>query len=424
MSVYAFVMDPSQLSRGGLPDVRMHGFRHRKSVVDAWNWVSHAARPIADSESVPLPESRGRVLASSVVSPADVPGFDRGMMDGFAVRSGDVQGASPQNPLELEIVGEAFPGAPCSQEVRPGTCIRSMTGAPLPSGADAVLPVEYAEYDSERMRALGSVPPGKHVGRRGEDIRRGAELLPTDRVLRPQDLGVLASVGVSEVQVRRRPRVAIVITGNEVLPAGVQPRGHQIVDANGPMLEALVARDGGISGGPDYVRDDPAAIGEALRRPVDVVLVSGGSSVGAEDYAPRILAEEGELAIHGIAMRPSSPAGMGTLGERLVFLLPGNPVSCLCAYDFFAGMAVRLLGGRSPEMPYRTIRAPLCRKLSSEVGRTDYARVRLVDGEIEPIAISGASILRTTVEADGFVIIAEDSEGMAEGDEAILHLYD
>jgi molybdopterin molybdotransferase len=161
-----------------------------------------------------------------------------------------------------------------------------------------------------------------------------------------------------------------------------------------------------------------------MRTEADVVLVSGGSSVGAEDHAPALLAEHGQLAIHGIAMRPSSPTGMGVLEGRLVFLLPGNPVSCLAAYDFFAGRAIRVLGGRLPDWPYRRVRAPLARKVSSMVGRLDYLRVRLVEGLVEPLAIGGASLLSSTSRADGFVLIPPDSEGYPPGAEVEVYLYD
>lgn len=157
--------------------------------------------------------------------------------------------------------------------------------------------------------------------------------------------------------------------------------------------------------------------------PADVVLVSGGSSVGQEDHAPEILRELGTLAIHGVAMRPSSPTGMGRIGEKLVFLLPGNPVSCLCAYDFFAGRAIRALGGRSTDWPYRKMQATLSRKLVSTVGRVDYARVTLKGEIAEPLAISGASVLSSTTRADGFVIIPADSEGLPAETSVMVQLY-
>jgi molybdopterin molybdotransferase len=214
-----------------------------------------------------------------------------------------------------------------------------------------------------------------------------------------------------------------VITGNELLPSGSAPRDFTITDANGPMLAALAARDGGIVEFPGLVRDDREAILDGLLADADVVIVSGGSSVGIEDQAPGLLAAHGELAVHGIAMRPSSPTGFGRIDQRLVFLLPGNPVSALCAYDFFAGRAIRALGGRPHEWPYRSVRGTLTRKISSQIGRLDYARVRLVSGQVEPLSISGASVLSSTTRADGFVIVPEDSEGFAGGTDCDVWLY-
>jgi molybdopterin molybdotransferase len=290
------------------------------------------------------------------------------------------------------------------------------------------LPAEWVEAEtnespSYRISALAAVSPGKNLGRRGEDIARGATLLEPGRVLRPQDLGVLSSIGQGEVSVIRRPRVRLAVTGNELLPSGEHPRAFHIADANGPMLAALIERDGGLVDFPGLLRDDRNAILEALRADADIVIVSGGSSVGIEDLAPMLVAQHGELAVHGIAMRPSSPTGLGRLDHRLVFLLPGNPVSSLCAYDFFAGRAIRALGGRSSAWPYRAMHAKLNRKISSPIGRLDYARVRIVDGTVEPLAIGGASLLSSTTRADGFVIVGDDSEGFAAGADVEVWLY-
>ena len=248
-------------------------------------------------------------------------------------------------------------------------------------------------------------------------------MLETGRVLRPQDLGVISSIGIGNATVVRRPRVRLVITGNELLPSGSLPRGFHIVDANGPMLAALAERDGATVDFPGLVPDQAEAILAALHADADIVIVSGGSSVGIEDLAPSLVATHGELPIHGIAMRPSSPTGLGRIGHRLVFLLPGNPVSALCAYDFFAGRAIRALGGRTTTWPYRSVRATLTRKISSPIGRLDYARVRLEDGRVEPLSIAGASVLSSTTRADGFVIVDDDSEGYAPGADVDVWLY-
>lgn len=422
-----------------VPDVRMHGFSRRHTVQAALAWLDAHIHTL-ESESVPLAAAAGRVLASPVLSEVDVPGFDRATMDGYAVVGDSTEGATPYNRIPLMVVGDALPGSPFTRALARGEAVRIMTGAPMPEGSDAVLPAELVEpegaagdgrdEDTIKRRAvvaaLGTVSRGKNIGRRGEDVVAGTTLLEPGRVLRPQDVGVMSSIGMSAVAVVRRPRVRLVITGNELLPAGSRPHDCLITDANGPMLSALAARDGGVVEFPGLVRDDATAILEALVGPedVDVIIVSGGSSVGIEDLAPMLVAKHGELAVHGIAMRPSSPTGMGRIGSRLVFLLPGNPVSALCAYDFFAGRAIRALGGRSKQWPYRAVRGTLTRKISSPVGRLDYARVRVLDdGRIEPLAIAGASVLSSTTRADGFTLVPDDSEGFPAGAEVDVWLY-
>ena len=416
--------------KGTIDDVRMRGFLRRQTVEAALSWLD-AQLHVLDAEPVPLREAAGRVLATSVVSDFDVPGFDRATMDGYALVATSTEGASTYNVLPIVVIGDSMPGRPFEGSVLEGQAVRVMTGAPMPPGTDAVLPAEWAAAEPTtapgatpgRIGALMAMSPGKNVGKRGEDIGRGAPVLDAGRVLRPQDVGVLSSIGYGEVAVIRRPRVRLAITGNELLPSGSQPLGFHITDANGPMLAALAERDGGTVDFPGLLCDDGDAILEALHADADVVLVSGGSSVGIEDLAPGLVAQHGELAVHGIAMRPSSPTGFGRIGKRLIFLLPGNPVSSLCGYDFFAGRAIRALGGRPKEWPYRSVRGRLSRKLSSPIGRLDYARVKMDDGLVEPLSVGGASLLTSTTRADGFVIVGDDSEGFAAGAEVEVWLY-
>jgi molybdopterin molybdotransferase len=426
--------------KGVTADVRMRGFAQRHTVEAALAWLDAQLRPL-DAEVIRLQDANGRVLASPVAAAVDVPGFDRSMMDGYAVVAASIAGAAPDRPVPMVVIGDSLPGRPFEGHVNGGQAVRIMTGAPLPAGCDAVLPAEVVHDSSlpqpgephpragvqagidRRVTALAAVPPGKHIGRRGEDVARGTVLFEAPRLLRPQDLGVLSSIGTREVQAVRKPRVRVVVTGNELFPTGSSPEGYHLVDANGPMLSALVDRDGGVAAPPTLVPDTDEAILAALRSDVDVVIVSGGSSVGIEDLAPTLLAAHGELAVHGIAMRPGSPTGLGRLEHRLIFLLPGFPVSCLCAYDFFAGRAIRALGGRSRTWPYRRVQARLARQLTSPRGRLDYARVRIGEHGVEPLAISGASVLSSTTRADGFLLIPADSEGFAEGAEVDVWLY-
>jgi len=405
-------------------DVRMQGFAQRTDVEHVERLLERLVKPLA-AELVSLVDCPGRVLESDVVATVDVPGFPRSAMDGYALRGEDTFGASTYNRLSLELCGEALPGRPFSGKLGPGQAVRIMTGAPIPEGADAVVMAEFCEERDDRVFVSEPVGPQKNVGQVGEDINRGEVVLRAGRRLRPQDAGLLASIGCAQVACVRRPRVRLVITGDELLPAGSRPDGCRIVDSNSVVLRALVARDGGEVLPFELLRDEPELIRAALHcTDADVLLVSGGSSVGQEDHAPRLVAELGSLDVHGVAMRPSSPAGFGRIGERLVFLLPGNPVSCLCAYEFFAGPSIRALGGRSRRWPHARVRLPLARKIVSAIGRTDYVRVAVEGGRALPIATSGASILSSTVRASGAVIVPRELEGMPEGAEVEVLLYD
>lgn len=408
----------------GFDDVRMRGFRERATVEQVCEWLDGRCRTLG-CEDVPLAQAYGRVLASAVVAALDVPPFDRSAMDGFAVRGSETTGAGDYNPLTLKLIGQSLPGRPFAGEVVGGTAVRIMTGAPVPNGADAVLPAEFAREVGEQVEFTAAIAPGRNIGRRGEDVAAGQTVLASGRRLRPQDVGLLASIGASSVFVVKRPRVRVLATGNELASAGDAREPFQIFDSNSPTLRALIERDGGEVESSRRVLDDRSAIKAALTEPgTDVILVSGGSSVGAEDHAPAVLAEIGALSIHGIAMRPSSPTGIGHIGDVLVVLLPGNPVSCLCAYDFFAGRAIRRLGGRSVDWPYLRQRAVIGSKIVSAVGRVDYCRVRFESGRIEPISTSGASILSSTTRAAGFVIVPAELEGYAPGSEVEMFLYD
>lgn len=405
-------------------DVRMRGFSGRTLVEDALAWIDVHTVPLA-AESAGLDVLRGRILTDDIRSTMDVPPFDRSAMDGYALRGAESIGASNYNPLSFRICGQSMPGQPYEGKVLPGTAVRIMTGAPLPEGADAVLPAEYAQELSGSVQITSPIAPGKHIGRKGEDVKEGSVVLAAGRSLRAQDVGLLASIGIARAKVIRRPRVSILATGNELVAPGQAKGQHQIYDSNSSMLHGLCERDGAEVIEQRHLEDDRERIRQAMLEPqADVVLISGGSSVGSEDHAPTLLAELGELAVHGVAMRPSSPVGFGRIGNTLVFLLPGNPVSCLCAYDFFAGRAIRRLGARRAEWPYAQTQETLSRKIVSAVGRVDYCRVRRTDRGVEPIALSGAAILSSTSRADGFVIIPAVSEGYAPGQSISVYHYD
>lgn len=419
-------------------DPRMKGFRRYTPSAEVLAQLH--SEPL-EGESVALRAAHGRVLTDDVVALTSHPSFDRSAMDGYALDAHSVAGASDYAPLTFKIIGESLPGHGFGDVVGEGEAVRIMTGAPIPTGANCVVPVEFCEESSGNVTLSQGVVPGKHVSAEGEDIRAGATVLASGRQLRPQDVGLLASLGRSEVAVVRQPRVEILTTGNELLSNAES--AHHIHDADGPMLHGLVLRDGGVPVTGDPIADSPEAIGSALDGLTgDVAIITGGSSVGREDYVPSLVAERGDLLVHGVAVRPAAPTGIARLprvpggqmavgqdaagngGARWVFLLPGNPVSCLCGYDLFAGPIVRQLAGRSAAWPYRRLQLPMRRKIASQTGRLDYARVQIVDGGVEPLMVSGASILSSATKADGVVLIPDDLEGYDAGDLVDVWLYD
>ncbi len=407
-------------------DVRMRGFAERADVAEVDAFLREQCSSL-EREEVPVLASMGRVLAEDICSEVNVPGFPRSAMDGYALRGEESFGASDYDPIAFEVIGTVLPGTSFPGRVGAGQALRIMTGAHLPEGANAVVMAEVCTENSAgtRVEISEAVAPQKNVGPVGEDIRQGDLVLRAGRRLRPQDAGLLASIGLEPVPCVRRPRVALVVTGNELLPAGSRPEGAQIVDSNSVVLSGLLERDGAEIMPFEILPDNPEQIREAIAQEnADVVLVSGGSSVGQEDHAPRLVSELGSLDFHGISMRPSSPTGVGRIGGRFVFLLPGNPVSCLAAYEFFAGPTVRQMGGRPRAWPQRRVHVPLARKITSAIGRTDYVRVAIESGYALPLATSGASILSSTVRASGAVIVPRGREGMAEGESVEIILYD
>ena len=409
-------------------DPRMKGFRSRTSIDELLSWMAEHIIALP-SEDVALHLAWSRVLAQDVVATEAVPPFDRSAMDGYAVQAAETFGASNYLPASLRCVGRSRPGLPCDIAVGAGEAVEVATGAPLPAGTDAVVPVEATLVDGDNVLVSVAVPRGRHVSRRGEDIAPGTIALPAGRVLRPQDVGVLSAVGAASVRVVRRPRVVTLITGDELLAPGTRARDFQIPDINSVMLAALVARDGGTCEIVGPLRDCRSMIRDAVVEAAsraDLILISGASSAGPEDHVPGIIAEIGRLLAHGLALRPASPTGVGLIreGKLPVVMLPGNPVSCLCGYDFVAGPMIRRLAGRPAQWPYSCVTLPQTRKLSSMIGRVDYARVRVRAGQVEPLSTSGASILSSVSRADGFVVISAGLEGYPAGAKVDVWLYD
>ncbi len=390
---------------------------HRIPLPTALTWIDGRVAALGP-ETVDVEGACGRVAATPCVSGADWPNADAAAVDGYAARAADSEGASFYNPLLLALVG-ALVGAQDAGALPPASAFLAVAGAPLPTGADAILPFDAAQRSgAAALEVLAPVARGEGVDRRGSELRAGTEAVPRSRRLRPQDIALLAAMGVTRVAVVRRPRVRLVV-------AGAKAGGH---DALTPMLCALVARDGGrveVSPPDDAGR---TALAQAMARPaagIDLVLVAGRCGVGADDEAPLAVAEAGgRLDMHGIAMRPGGSAGVGQLGDMPALLLPGTPLGCLSAYDMLAARAVRRLAGRLAALPYGVTDAALDRKIVSAIGFTDLVRVRVAGGRATPLGSAESGGLAGAARADGFVVVPEASEGHAPGSVVRIHLYD
>ncbi len=408
--------------------VRGKGFYSLTSVSEALKKLLSDIR-VLDEEEILLEDATGRVLASDIVAERDNPPFDRAAMDGFAVRGEDTFGASQANPIYFRIIGEVLTGQNFDGEVREYEAVRITTGAPLPRGADAVVMLEHVNELGDEIEVVKAAPPGKNVSLRGEDYKKGETLLKRGRMLNPQEIAILASLGLRRVRVFRRPRVGIISTGDEIKEPGEELKEGQIYDINSFALAALCSTTGAIPKRLGVVKDEYKAMRHAIEAGLDndVLLISGATSVGKRDVVPEIVRELGKVLVHGIAMRPGEPTGFGYIGDTLVFMLPGYPVASIVAFETFVRPALQAMQGLKPEMPYPAIRARLRRKIPSELGRRDFVRVRVERSEegyeVEPIRTSGSGIVSSLVRGDGFVIVPENTEGIEKGEVVEVRLF-
>jgi molybdopterin molybdotransferase len=390
-----------------------------------------------EAESVDTDAACGRILAEDLSASEPVPHFPRALMDGYAVRARDTFGASETLPALLSIGGEVSMGKAALGRLDPGQAIAVPTGGMLPAGADAVSMVEYSYFlDEQTIEVTRPVAPGDNVLAVGEDIGLGEKLFPAGWRLRPQDIGVLAALGVTSVEVHRRPRVAILSTGDEIVPVSTRdlPPG-KVRDINALSLAGLVEAAGAVTNLKQIVPDDLESLVSACRKALahhDALLFSGGSSVGARDYTLKILDHfpEGELLVHGVAIRPGKPTILAKIGKKVFWGLPGHPVSAMTVFEAFVRPSLqRLQGWREATVAdslASTRKAILSRRLPSVHGRTDYVPVGLsMDRErllASPIFGKSASI-NILARADGYVIIPEHVEGLDVETEVEVHLY-
>ncbi len=396
----------------------MRPFRSVIPLDEALRLLLDAARPVDRVEALPLEQAAGRVLTAAAVATRDVPPFDRSAMDGYAVRADDTRGATANAPVTLAAVSTIFAGEAPVEAVGPHQCTSIATGAPLPPGANAVVMVEHtAPGEGSTIRVFGEVAPGQNVGRRGTDIASGKIVVPAGAVLSPARLGALAALGLPQVEVFARPLVYLASTGNELVPPG-QPLGlAQIYEVNRFTLAPVVEAHGGrVLVGPvalDTLESLSAALDRAETEGADLIVLSGGSSVGDRDLLIDIVRERGEVLFHGIAVKPGKPTLLARVGSRLLLGMPGNPTSCLSnAYILLIPLLRRL--ARLPAWTPRRSRVPLASAVRNTSGRHTFFTVRLEHGQAVP-AFKGSGDITSLAHADGYIEIPAEVTQLAAG---------
>ena len=406
-------------------DRRESGFKRRTRVAEARATLLDAVAPHDRRESVPVDAADGRVVAEPIDAPAPVPGYDRAAMDGYAVRASDTFGAGDRSPAVLAAKAAG------ADAVAPGEAARVHTGSAVPDGADAVVMIEQVETVGDDVEVFDAVATGENVGEAGEDVADGQRLYEAGHVLRPSDLGLLRSVGLDSVPVREPPEVAVIPTGEELVES--DPGPGEVIETNGLTVSRLVERWGGEPRYRDVVTDDHAALREAVAADLDadVVVTTGGSSVGERDLLPEVVDDLGEVLVHGVALKPGHPVCLGRAEGTPIVSLPGYPVACIVNAAQFLRPAMKRAAGTDAD-PFPTRRATLDRKVASEPGVRTFARVSVSDEDggddalptATPTRASGSGILSSVALADGWVVVPEPREGLDAGEVVDVELWE
>ncbi|MEW6350596.1 MAG: gephyrin-like molybdotransferase Glp [Thermodesulfobacteriota bacterium] len=400
---------------------------------DAARDILQTFQPLG-SEEVSLDDSLFRVTSEPVQAPADLPPFDRSTMDGFAVRAADTFGSSEGSPSLFRVVGEVPMGKVPGIRLGRGETVRIWTGGALPEGADAVVMVEHTqELDQQTVEIMQAVAPFDHVVRRGEDFTRGETLIPPGQRLRPQDMGLLAAMGMARIEVFRRPRVAVISSGDEIVPMEQEPPPGCMKDVNRHTISAAVTAAHATPIWIGIAADRLDVISQAIEKGLqvaDIVVISGGSSMGSRDLVIEAITSHlhGRILIHGVSVSPGKPLIVAQVGSCPVIGLPGHPVSALVCFDQFVVPLLRRLEGEGSVGPYlkSTLQATLGRNVPSREGRTDFVRVRIAEqsGKTVAMHVPGKSgMISGMVRAHGYIQIPADCEGLYKGDPVTVHLF-
>lgn len=395
--------------------------------------IEHLLPFQCQEEEVELGKSLGRVLAQDVVSQINVPDFNRSTMDGYAVRAADTFGSTEAMPAMLDLKGEVLMGQEAKVPIEIGQAVKISTGGMLPEGADAVVMIEYTEHiDAQTILVYRPVAPGENVVRKGEDLARGDVLLKRRSIIRPQDMGAMSGIGLLGCKVYKKPLVAIISTGDEIVAPNETPGPGQIRDMNSYTLAGIVEQSGGTVIHYGIIRDEfdqlEAAVKKALQE-ADIVVVSGGSSVGTRDVTSAVIDGLGSpgVLVHGVSVKPGKPTILGIASGKPIFGLPGHPASAMVLADIFLTPLIRAYSGWGfTEPDKRKIKARMGRSIASTSGRTDYIRVCLKEQEGDFIAqpvLGKSGLINTMIKADGIVVIPMSKEGLEPGEAVEVELF-
>jgi len=400
----------------------MHPMKALRSLDEGLRILLDSVAPIERTERIALPDAAGRVLAEAVTAPLDVPPFARAAMDGYAVQAQNTFGAGNFTPALLRMLEAVHAGDLATTEVTAGTCIQVATGSPVPPGADAVVQVEDTEAEGDgragtTVKFYSPVYPGQNISTQGKDIRAGREVLAPGVRLDPSKIGVLAALGLTQVAVYARPDVAVVPSGNEIVPPGQPLPPGKVYDINSFTLSALVRDNGAIPAMLPIMADTLDDVRRSLTRAVeehDLVVISGGSSVGERDVMVRAVEELGELKFHGIAVKPGKPTLCGLIQGKLLLGMPGYPTSCLTnGYGLLVPVLRKM--ARLPERRTGSVTLPMSRRYTSTIGRHQYLPVRIEQDEVVPVFKESGAIT-SMADAEGYIEIPANVDLVERGE--------
>ncbi len=389
-----------------------------------------AALEPSPSLDIQLHEAHGCLLAVDVAATLDLPPWDNSAMDGYAVRIADVTGASPEFPAELDVIDDIAAGAVSTRTIKPGTCARIMTGAPVPAGTEAIVPVEATDRGTRRVAIHAEPAEGQHIRLRGSDVRAGDALLAAGTELGAAQIGLLAAIGVARVEVHPRPRVVVISTGSELVEPGLPLGPGEIYESNSFMIAAAARDAGAVAYRVGLVPDDEQAVLDTLEEQftrADLIITTGGVSAGAYDVVKSALSRLGTVEFCGVAMNPGKPQGFGFVGVEAgaptpIFTLPGNPVSSFVSFEVFVRPAIRRLRGLTPERR-PVVQATLSEAVTSPEGKTQFARGWVVPSgayglpEVVPVGGSGSHLLGGLANSNCLIVIGADVTEVKAGDQ-------